>query len=91
MMSHLHLSGVIVDVVGIKEPSRGRSCEEHATCGDMLDVDTLVRFFAIQLLNNKKKEETAIAAYWVTDGVNRCRVCFLPRLCIKHKSDFTGS
>ena len=75
-MSHRHPSGVIVDVVGIKEPSWGRSCEEHATFGDMLEVDTVVRFRAIQLLNDKKKEETVIAAYWVTDGVDRCRVGF---------------
>ena len=90
-MSHRHPSGVIVDVVGIEEPSRGRSCEEHATCGDMLEVDNVVRFRAIQLLNDKNKEETAITAYWVTDGVDRCQVGFLPRFCIKHKSDLTGS
>ena len=89
-MSHRHPSGVIVDVVGIEEPSQGRSREEHATCGDILEVDTVVRFCAIHILNGKKKEETAIAAYWVTDGVNRCRVCFLPRFCIKHKSNFDG-
>ena len=87
-MSHRHPSGVIVDVVAIKEPSRGRSCEEHATCGDMLEVDTVVRFRAIQLLNDKNKEETDIAAYWVTYGVHQCRVGFLPSFCIKHKSDF---
>ena len=71
-MSHRHPSGVIVDVVGIKEPSRGQSCEEHATCGYMLEVDTVVRFREIQLLNNEKKEKTAITAYWVTDGFDRC-------------------
>ena len=82
-MSHRHPSGVIVDVVGIEEPSRGQSCEEHATCGDMLEVDTVVRFCAIQLLNNKKKEETAITAYWVTDGVDRCRVGFFTKILYK--------
>ena len=87
-MSHRHPSGVIVDVVGIEEPSRGQSCEEHATCGDIMEVDTVVRFLAIHILNYKKKEETAIVAYWVTDEVDRCRVGFLPRFCIKHKSDF---
>ena len=89
-MLHRHPSGVIVNVVGIEEPSRGRSCDEHATCGDMLEVDTVVRFCAIQLLSDKKKEETAITAYWVTDGFDRCQVGFLPRFCIKHKSNFYG-
>ena len=56
----------------------------------MLEVDTVVLFHAIQLLNDKKKEEIAVVAYWVTDGVDRCRVGFLPRFCIKHKSDFDG-
>ena len=53
-------------------------------------VDTVVRFHAVQLLGDQGKEETAIAAYWVTDGIDRCRVGFLPRNCVKHKSDFDG-
>ena len=60
----------------------------HDTCGEIVAVDTVVRFFAVQLLGNQGKEETAIAAYWVTDGIDRCRVGFLPRDCVKHKSDF---
>ena len=89
-MSHHHLSGIIVDVVGIKEPSRVQSCEVHDTCYEILAVDTLVRFRAVQLLGDQGKEETAIAAYWVTDGIDRCRVGFLPRDCVKHKLDFDG-
>ena len=27
-------------------------------------------------------EETAIAAYWITDGIDRCCVGFLPRHCV---------
>ena len=75
-MSHHHSSGIIVDVVGIKEPSQGRSCEIHDTCGDIVEVDTVVRFRAVQLLGDQGKEETTIAAYWVTDGIDRCRVGF---------------
>ena len=36
VMSHHHPSGITVDVVGIEEPSRGRSCEVHDTCGDIV-------------------------------------------------------
>ena len=53
-------------------------------------VDTIVRFRVVQILGDEGKEETAIAAYWVTDGIDRCGVGFLPRDCVKHKSDFDG-
>ena len=69
-MSHHLSSGIIVDVVGIEEPIQGRSCEIHDTCGDIVTVDTVVRFRAVQLLGDQGKEETSIAAYWVTDGID---------------------
>ena len=77
-------------MVGIEEPSRGQSCEVHDTCGDIVAVDTIVRSRAVQLICDQGKEETSIAAYWVTDGIDRCRVGFLPHNCMKHKSDFDG-
>ena len=54
-MSHHHPSGIIVDVVRIKEQSRGRSCEVHDTCGDIMAVDTIVRFRAVQILGDEGK------------------------------------
>ena len=75
-MSHHHPSRIIVDVVGIEEPSQGRSCKIHDTCGDTVAVDTIVRFRAVQLLGDQGKEETNIAAYWVTVEIDRCRVGF---------------
>ena len=35
-------------------------------------------------------EETAVAAYWVTDGVDRCLVGFLPRHCVQHRAHYEG-
>ena len=52
-MSHHHPSEIIVDVVGIEEPSRRRSYEVHDTCGDIVAVDTVVRFRAVQLLRRR--------------------------------------
>ena len=75
-MSHHHPLGIIVDVVGIEELVRGRSCEVHDTCGEIVAVDTVVRFRAVQLLGDQGKEETTIAAYWVTNGIDRCQVGF---------------
>lgn len=41
-------------------------------------------------ISDQGTEETAIAAYWVTDGVDRCRVGFMPRHYIKHSQSFDG-
>ena len=35
-------------------------------------------------------EEQAIGVFWVTDGVDRCQVGFLPRHCLAHKADYDG-
>ena len=35
-------------------------------------------------------EESALACFWVTDGIDRCRVGFLPRHYFKHWQDFEG-
>ncbi len=42
------------------------------------------------LLSDQNVEETAIAAYWVTDGINQCRVGFLPQHCIRQANNFDG-
>jgi hypothetical protein len=44
----------------------------------------------IPLFSDANVEETAVAAYWVTDGVDRCRVGFLPRHCIRQCTYFDG-
>jgi hypothetical protein len=84
-----HPSGILVDIVGTKADSQGRSCEEHDICGSVLGLDTLVRIRAVQVMG-KEGEETALAVYWVTDGIDRCRVGFLPRHFIKHKKQYDG-
>ena len=37
-----------------------------------------------------QKEETAIGVYWVTDGIDRCLVGFLPRHCVPYKEQYNG-
>ncbi len=37
------------------------------------------------------REEMAIAAYWVTDGVNRCHVGFLQCHMVKQAARFNGA
>ncbi len=42
------------------------------------------------LLSDQNVEETAIAAYWVTDSINQCCVGFLPLHCIRQAHNFDG-
>lgn len=84
-----HPSGVVVDIVGIKRGDRGRSCEEHEVCGTVLSIDCLVRLRKVNLCVGGR-EEAAIAVYWVSDGVDRCRVGFLPRHFVKHYRAYDG-
>ena len=85
-----HPTGVTVDIYGLRESNSGRSCEAHDICGSVVGVDTVLRLRRVQILNAHGFEEPAIAAYWVTDGIDRCRVGFLPRHSICHALDFDG-
>ncbi len=82
-----HLSGIVVKIVGTEMSCQGRSCEEHEICGKVLKEDVVVRLRKIQLLV-EGKEETAIAAIWVTDGIDRCRVGFVPRHMVRHAARY---
>ena len=53
-------------------------------------VDTLIFIFFILILPDFGAEETAVAAYWVTDGIDRCRVGFLPRHMIRRAHVYDG-
>ena len=41
----------------------------------VLKLDSIVRLRKVQVWIHRR-EETAITAHWVTDGVDRCRVVF---------------
>jgi hypothetical protein len=85
-----HPSGITVDIVGIEASDRGRSCEIHKACGCVLVPDVIVRFRAVQVDLGEGKEEPAIAAYWVTGGIDTCRVGFLRRHMVKYKEEYDG-
>ena len=50
----------------------------------------MVRLRKVQIQAGGAKE-TAIAAVWVTDGLDRCRVEFLQRHMVKHAARFDGA
>jgi hypothetical protein len=63
---------------GIEADNRGRSCEEHDACGSVLEENAVVRIRHAQILVDGS-EESALAVYWIADGIDRCRVGFLQR------------
>ena len=69
---------------------QGRHCEEHEVCGVVLKEDVVVRLRKMQLMV-EGKEETVIAAIWVTDGVDRCRCGFVPCHMVKHVARYDGA
>ena len=85
-----HPSGVVVEIVGLERGDCGRSCEEHDVCGSVVEEDTLLRLRKEQIVVDGV-EETAVACYWVTDGIDRCRVGFLKRHMVKHARRFDGA
>ncbi len=50
----------------------------------------MVRLRKIQLMV-EGKVETAITAIWVTDGIDRCRVGFVPRHMVRHVTRYDGA
>ena len=54
-----HPPGIVVEIVGMLTSNRGRSCEEHAVCGSVLEEDMIVRLRKVQVLV-EGHEESAI-------------------------------
>ena len=88
-MAH-HPSPIVLHIVGTEADDRGRSCEEHHHCGEVLEEDMVVRLRKVQIQAGGG-EETAIAAVWVTDGMDRCRVGFLQRHMVPYAARFDGA
>ena len=79
----------LVEICGVAATDHGRSCEVHPCCGDSLQLDTIVRFRRVQEIFNGKEQE-AVAVYTVSDGLDRCRVGFLPKHYLKNASHYDG-
>jgi hypothetical protein len=79
-----------VEVVGIEESGRGRSCKKHECCGKTLKVDDVLTFKKINITNDEGKKELAIGAFLFKDGAVACMVGFLPRWTIAHAADYVN-
>jgi hypothetical protein len=79
-----HPSGITVKIVGIARGDRGRSCKEYDVCGAVLHEDSVVRIRHVQIAGEETgTEESALACYWISDGIDRCRAGFLPHHLVK--------
>ncbi len=90
-----HLKGIVIEIVGITACDQGRSCEEHPYCGEVIDDDVIVCLRRAQVIMPSKnggpgKEVTAVAVYWVTGGIDSCRVGFLPAHMVKYATRYDG-
>jgi hypothetical protein len=88
--NHTHPCGILAKIVGTTVSCQGRSCKEHEICGKVLMEDVVVRLRKMQLMV-EGKEETVIAVIWVTDGVDRCHIGFLPCHMVKHAARYDGA
>jgi hypothetical protein len=80
-------TGVVMEIAGMEINDRGHSCKEHNNCGEVMGKDVVVRLWKVQI-QVEGREETAITAYWVTDGVDLCCVSFLQRHMVKQAAHF---
>jgi hypothetical protein len=69
----IHPTGVVVKILGTEMNDWGCSCEEPRNCGEVMGEDVVVCLRKVQI-QIEGWQETAIAAYWVTDCVNCCHV-----------------
>jgi hypothetical protein len=86
-----HPPGIVVEIFGTEADDRGRTCKEHAiNCGEVLEEDLVVCLWKVQVVVDGR-EETAIAAVWVTDRIDRCCVGFLKHHMAQHVAHFDGA
>jgi hypothetical protein len=59
-------------------------------CGEVLEEDVVVCHWKVQVVVDGRGE-MAIAAIWVTEGINCCRVGFLKHHMVQHAAHFDGA
>ena len=85
-----HPCGDTVEIVGVNSPTNGRSCEEHPICGEVVIEHVVLHLRMVQVLMNKQ-EQSAIAAFWVSDGIDCCRIGYLPKAYVKNWKQYDGA
>jgi hypothetical protein len=83
-----HPTSVVVEIVATEVGDRCGSCEEHSNCCEVMAEDVVVRLRKVKI---QVQEETAIAAYWVMDGVGCCHVGILQRHMVRQAACYDGA
>ena len=52
--------------------------------------DVVLHLRKVQVQINQQ-EQSAIAAFWVSDGIDRCRVGYLPKAYVKNRRQYDGA
>jgi hypothetical protein len=84
-----HPEGIIVEIIGITAQNQGRTCEEQTILGEVVEEDVIDCLCHVQDImpladGGPGREITALAVYWVTNGVDRCHVGILPHHMAKY-------
>ena len=85
-----HPRGETVKIVGVNPPTNRQSCEEHHICGEVVIEDVVLHLRKVQVQMNQQ-EQSAIAAFWVSDGIHRCRIGYLPKVYVKNWKQYDGA
>ena len=85
-----HPHGDTVEIIGVNSPTNGQSCEEHPICGEVVIEYVVLHLRKVQDLINEQ-EQCAIAAFWVSDGIDHCHVGYLPKAYVKNWKQFDGA
>ena len=70
-----------IEIVGLDSSTNGRSCTCHATCGQYVFVDDILRLVKCVVTVNGVTEE-AIKLVKITDATDSCTVAYVPRVSV---------
>jgi len=76
-MDH-NIVGSHVEVVGICESQRGRSCNKHHVCGPQLRESSYVCFRKTRFAWRGGDEEDVLEVFYLDSGIMGCKVGYLP-------------
>ena len=85
-----HPLGDTVEIVGVNSPTNGQSCEEHRICGEVVIEDAVLCLRKVQVQINQQ-EQSATAAFWVSDGIDRCCIGYPPKAYVKNWKQYDGA
>ncbi len=68
-----------VEIVGLLEANNNRACEQHKVCGQTVVKGSLLNLKPCVIVNESGRNEYAISANIMLDGIETCTVGFVAR------------